>query len=319
MPRPNIKKASWTLTQAHMIDANLCERTIMEEDDAQQTIDNQIAESGNSLNIKKYDFETKSLSMVSNPTITLRLSIERSEKCLRLPSYFYNALLIELRDMFRMLDGMTCLSEQSRIQVEHLTSFYEWFEGFFGMVTSLFDTEEDILFSWVEKIGSAKLKNGLSPKRRKTKKQRVKELCFDIFDLKIQFSRSCERFINIGDLLKELLEEAEHLSLRILSYISLCRVQVTTVIQHGFNEDEKSSIDASFLGNLKASGPGKFLICAVARGIAIEANRISFLEDAFKAGKITKSSILSYERKYRKNHSELVEKLAIHPLETEYL
>lgn len=291
----------------------------LHDSDGQETAGNLTKDSDDDLNTKSFVGETTVLGVVGNPAIPLRLFNSRPDRCSRLPTYFYNALLIEIRDMFRMLDGMASLSEKSSLHAEHLTNFYEWFEGFFGMMTSLFDTEEDLLFSWIEKIGSAKMKNGLSPKRRKTKKQRVKELCFDIFDLKIQFSRSSERFINIDELLKELSEEAEHLALRVISYISLCRNQVTALIQSGFNDDEKRMLDATFLGNLRASGPGKFLICAMAKGIPRDADKALFLEDAFKAGKMSKSPISSYERKYRKNHQELAEKLAISPAHIEYL
>lgn len=314
MPKLHIKKTSWT-SQPHVTHSTSAEKTPTNLQDLgrQQALENETKDRDDKSNSKSVAGETNVLGVVSNPTVPLRLFNGRLEKCLRLPTFFYNALLIEIRDMFRMLDGMARLSEQSGLYVEHLTSFYEWFEGFFGMVTSLFDTEEDILFSWIEKIASGKMKNGLSPKRRKTKKQRVKELCFDIFDLKIQFSRSSERFICVNDFLKELSEEAGHLALRIISYVSLCRVQVTMIIHGGFNEDEKTLIDTSFLGNLKASGPGKFLLCAIARSIPHEADKAFFFEEAFK-GKAS-----AYERKFRKSHSDLVEKLAVDAVHTVYL
>lgn len=310
------KKLSWPLRSPPQLTPATGENSpinVRENVEDLHAFDSPTEDSSGGFNTTIREGECNTLCLIKNPMALLQLNKEDVGKGVRLPTYFYNALIVEIRDMFRMLHGMEQLSDESRLEVNHVTIFYEWFEGFFGMITCLFDTEEDILFSWVEKICSTKMKSGLSSKRRKTKKQRMKDLCFDIFDLKIQFSRS-QRHIDLGDFLKELLEEVEHLALRVLSYVTLCKNQVPSIIRSSFNDDEACMVDTSFFGNLRASDPGKFLICAFARCIPAEADKCAFLEEAFKPGKITKRSGQSYDRKYHKQHCSLAEGLASHPL-----
>lgn len=230
---------------------------------------------------------------------------------------FYNAILIELRDMFRMLHAMVEKAKKDTLQVEDVTIYYEWFEGFFGILTSSFDTEEDVLFAWLEKEGTPTLGTALAPRRRETKKQRTKDLCWDIFDLKMQFEKKPQRSPGLVDLLKEICNESQQLSTRVLTYFQAGKDDLADVIDSSFSFNERRIIESSFMDNLRATEPGKFVICAVSRGFVDADQKTSFLEDTLRVGKVGRGTVNKQMRKFKKNHTDLADKLALDSLNFE--
>lgn len=243
-------------------------------------------------------------------SIPLQLLECPSEKPRCLCAIFYNAVLIEMRDMFRMLHAMCEKAKQETFQMEDVTTFYLWFEGFFGILTSVFDAEEDVLYSWVETAGAQKLNIPLAPNRRKTKKQRAKDLCWDIFDLKMQFETKNDRGTGSLGLLKEICNESQQLANRVLMYFQAGQEELSDILASYFGSEEQNLMESTFMGNLRATEPGKFTICAFARGFVDADERNSFLEESLRANKASKGAVTKQMRKYRKQHTEHVDTIA---------
>lgn len=254
------------------------------------------------------------LDMVKDTSTPLRILEPPADEPLQLSSLFYNAMAIELRDMFRMLRGLDDRASRNALQMENITVFYEWFEGFFGILSCMFDSEEDVVFSWIEKIGAIQLEHGLGPSRRRAKKQRTKDLCWDLFDLKTHFDRKIERRTDMRDLVHELMDEAQQLATRIMTYLHSSKDNLPMVLEANFSFDERCMIEMSLMKTLRASEPGKLTICALSRGFVDVEQKNGFLEECLRAGKAAKATVPKQIRKFRKMHADIVDKLAIEKL-----
>lgn len=259
------------------------------------------------------------------PTITdldqpLALSVVDVEARLFLPHLFYNTICVEIRDMLRMLEGLQLKAKHNSLETVDIATFYEWFEGFFGIVTSIFDAEEDVLFSWLENIDGIRMEHSLAPERRKTKQERAKDLCWDILALKLQFEAESRENktgskINLGDLVCEIQDESEQLTTRIITYFKTLVDELPTLLDEKFTVEECKLIETTMINNLKASIVGSFVICACSRGFIDEDMRIEFLQDSLKTPKSLNVISQKHMRKFRKKHMELVDRLAVRELE----
>lgn len=257
------------------------------------------------------------LSMIADTKSPLDLTDFPDDSDCRLGLLCFNGIAVELRDLFRILEGLQHRARMQELLTEHISSFYEWFEGFFGIITCIFDTEEDVLFSWIEKVGALAMENSLAPKRRKTKKERTKDLCWDILELKMQFEKKASRKVSLTDLIREMTDEAEQLGSRILMYIQTLVDELPDLLNQNFGFDERRLIEAGVMRNFRATEPGKFVICAYSRGIVDSDKRNGFLEESFQSLKSTKSTVPKQMKRFRKKHTDLADLLAIHALEIE--
>lgn len=229
----------------------------------------------------------------------------------------YNAIIMEIRDMFRLMNSLRQRAKEETLVLNHIHVFYQWFEGFFEIITCVFDTEEDILFPYLLKVASIKLDNSLCEKRRQTKKTRAKDLCWDILELKIQFDHKSEKNVDLSALVEEMFEEVHHLSARLASYFQRLKDVLPDIIESNFNLDERRLIDSSYIGNLRASDAGKFVISAFSRGYWEQEKKLAFLEESLRSSKTTKSSISKQIRRFQRNHTDLVKKMSIPISETD--
>lgn len=233
----------------------------------------------------------------------------------RLAVLCFNAIAIELRDLFRILEGLFHRSEAGQLDVGHVYTFYDWFEGFYGIVTCIYDAEEDVLFSWLERVGAMKMENSLAPKRRKKKKERAKDLCWDILELKMHFEkRTASASPKLTRLILEMTDEAEQLASRILMYVQTLVDELPALLDEKLGFDERRMMEDAVIGNFRASDPGKFVICAYARGIIDEEKRNGFLEESLRTAKSAKSTVHKHTKKFKKKHTDLADELAINAL-----
>lgn len=254
------------------------------------------------------------LNMIADTDRPLELTdfVDDSES--RLGLLCFNGIAVELRDLFRILEGLHHRAKMRELLVEHISTFYEWFEGFYGIVTCIFDTEEDVLFSWLEKVGALTMENSLAPKRRKTKKERTKDLCWDILELKMQFEKKASRRDSLTDLVLEMKDEAEQLGSRILMYMQTLVDELPDLLNQNFGFDERTMIEGAVIGNFRASEPGKFVICSYARGIVDTEKRSGFLEESFRIAKSSRNTVPKYMRRFKKKHTDLADSLAVKEL-----
>lgn len=257
---------------------------------------------------------TKLLTVVLNPSVPLEMRDIGSDFCSRAGLMLLNGVAIELRDMFRILEGLERKAEAGTLVMDDLALFYNWFEGFYGIITCIYDTEEDVLFSWLEKVGAIKMENALAPKRRKTKKERTKDLCWDILELKMQFQKKADTRVSLEDLVFEMSDEAEQLATRVLMYVQTLVEGLPELIENNFGPEERSMIESAMMGNLRASEAGKFVICAYSRGILDPVAQEAFLDTSLRAGKSNKNVGMKLYKKYTKRHVALVDKLATTPI-----
>jgi hypothetical protein len=236
----------------------------------------------------------------------------------------YNAICMEVRDMFRIIEGLVRTAAKNTLEIEDIYSFYEWFEGFHAIATTIFDVQEDVLFSWLEKIGAIEMENALAPKRRKTKQERTKDACWDILELKIQFQKQSDRKFSMEDLVLEMSDEVHHLASRILAYIATVEEELPPLISKHFDKDESAIIEGAVYSNLKSSDQGSFVLAAYARGIMDPHEREQFLVSAFLGGKKKKATEIrqpgvKHCRRFQSNHVDIAEKLAGVPDATPHL
>lgn len=254
------------------------------------------------------------LNMIADTDRPLELTDFFDDSESRLGLLCFNGIAVELRDLFRILEGLHQRAKMRVLLVEHISTFYEWFEGFYGIVSCIFDTEEDVLFSWLEKVGALTMENSLAPKRRKTKKERTKDLCWDILELKMQFEKKASGKVCLTDLVLEMKDEAEQLGSRILMYMQTLVDELPYLLNKNFGFDERTMIEGAVIGNFRASEPGLFVICAYSRGIVDAEKRSGFLEESFRIVKSSKSTVLKHERRFKKKHTDLADSLAVKEL-----
>lgn len=257
---------------------------------------------------------TDLLDMVINPSTPIRLMNIPSDEPLQLPSLFYNGITLELCDLFRLIRGLRHKERSKSLKQEDISNFYEWFEIFFGILTCLFDMEEDLLYSPLE---SQIEHHALLQHRRTLKKQRSKDFCWDIIHLK---STSSKAF-----LIEHLEEDAQLLAARIISYLVQSAMHLPPIMQSILSFDEQCLLQRNVMTNLRASEPGKMLICAVARSFMDPAQKNSFLDECLRhnggvsgncaSGSVPlrtpKAAVTKQIRKFRKAHVDIVNKLAI--------
>lgn len=253
-------------------------------------------------------------NMVSNLEVPLRLQDPSSEVNKYLFQLYFNALAVEFRDMFRIIEGLLHHAHEGSLQGEHLAVFYEWFEGFFGILTLLFDTEENVFFPWIESTGCFKIENSFGPKRRLKKKDRAKELCWDILELRGAFDMKTDRKAGLFNLVYELRDEAEHLSARVMGYSQSALDELPFVLESKFNSDERRHIDMTVVHSYRSSEEGQFVLCAMSRGIPDSAMRNGFLEENFRSSH-QKGGVPKQLRKFRRKHTDLVDKIAVRDLQ----
>lgn len=256
------------------------------------------------------------LNMITSTSLPLELPPTTEDNRSRLVLLCFNGMAVELRDLFRILDGLQERAGKQTLTLDDIYSFYNWFEGFYGIVTSIFDTEEDVLFTWLEKVGALKMENALAPKRRKTKKERTKNLCWDILELKMQFEKKADRNgkISLTNLVLEMLDEAEQLTSRILMYMQTLIDELPQLLDQHFGFDERRLIEEAVINNFRATEMGKLVIVAYSRGILDDEKRNGFLEESLKSAKSAKSSVAKQLKKFDKKHFQLAKNLAMHPL-----
>ncbi|KAI0561903.1 hypothetical protein FGB62_69g114 [Gracilaria domingensis] len=223
----------------------------------------------------------------------------------------FNAFAMEFRDMFRMIEGLLHHAHERSIEMDHLSVFYSWFEGFFEILTSVFDTEENVFYPWIETQGFFKMENAFCDKRRQKKKDRAKEICWDILELKLHFGTKADRKRGLFDLVYELRDEAEHLTARVMVYLHSEMDEVSRILKIKFNDDERRLFENTMVQTYRSSEAGHFVLCAMSRGIPDESIRNGFLEENFRS---SGQKVPKQLRKFRKRHSDLVEKLAIRDL-----
>jgi hypothetical protein len=221
---------------------------------------------------------------------------------------------MEVRDMFRVIDGLLVKASEKALGIEDIYSFYGWFEGFHGIVTSIFDVQEDILFSRLERVGAIKNENALAPKRRKTKQERTKEACWDILELKIQFQRKSDRKVSMDELVLEMSDEAQHLASRVLAYVAAIEDELPSLIAKHFDKTECSLIEVAVYNNRRSSEQGSLVLAAYARGILDGHEREQFLNIALGNLKKKVTDIrlpgTKLYRKFQSKHIDLADKLA---------
>lgn len=254
------------------------------------------------------------LGMITHTQRPLQL-IELLDNQSRLAVLCFNAIAVELRDLLRILEGLYHRSEVGQLHVEHIYKFYDWFEGFYGIVSCIFDAEEDVLFSWLEKVGALKMEDSLGPKRRKKKKERAKDLCWDILELKMHFEkRTADASPKLTRLILEMTDEAEQLASRVLMYVQTLVNELPALLDEKLGFDERRMIEDAVIGNFRASDVGKFVICAYARGIADRDKRNGFLEESLRMAKSTRSTIHKHTKRFKKKHTDLADELATNAL-----
>lgn len=278
---------------------------------------------GRQSNLKAYGYvghKSRSflLSMITNTKRPLELT-ELEDNQTQIAVLCFNAINIELRDMFRILEGLYFRSRNEELKNEDIYKFYDWFEGFYGIITSIFDNEEDVLFAWLEKVGAIRMENALTPKRRKKKKERTRDLCWDILELKIHFEKRNGRPSMNGirakqqlpSLVLEMTDEAEQLASRVLMYFQTLVDELPSLLEDNFSFDERRLIEENVIGNFRASEFGKYTICAYANGIVDEEKKAGFLEESLKGSKVP---IQKHMKRFKKKHTDLVDDLSINPL-----
>lgn len=252
--------------------------------------------------------------LITSTELPLELAPISDDTRSRLALLCFNGIAVELRDLFRILDGLHHRAEQHALAIDHIFAFYDWFEGFYGIVTCIFDAEEDVLFSWLEKVGALKMENALAPKRRKTKKERTKDLCWDILELKMQFEKKASRKVSLTSLVLEMRDEAEQLTSRLLMYMQTLLDELPDLLDQNFGFDERKLIEEAVINNFRATEPGKFVIMAYARGIVDDEKRAGFLEESLRNPKSARSPVAKQQKRYDKKHVQLAEDLAIEEL-----
>lgn len=251
---------------------------------------------------------------VSNVQVPLVLLPTDDNFRVRASALPYNALAVELRDLYRILDGMGRKSEQGQLVIKDVTIFYEWFEGFFGIFTSLYETLDDVMFPWIEKIGAVQLAKALSPKRRKAKHVRTKDVCWDILELKMMLQKSADKSRNteeLSALVHEVAGEADVMALRILAFVSAMQNELPNMMTNHFQDDELDIMEETLIQNLRASNPGKFVLCAFTRALDSPDARAAYLDRVFLPKKTKKNTGLKEYKKYYTRHVDLVDVLAV--------
>lgn len=245
--------------------------------------------------------------LVSVPDNNLYLPIPPDDHTLPLSHLSFSAIAIELCDMFRLLHALQHHSKQKNSRIkEHINTFYQWFEGFFAVLTALFDTEEDVLFSWLEKSAAISIQSSLTPERRQKKKQRAKEICWDIFQLNVTFSNA-----NPIHLISELYEEAHHLAARVLPYFQNILLEIPALLQQNLSLEERHILYHTILSNFRASEQGKFVLCAFSRAILHSNEKTNFLLEKCMCGPAPSTSLKQIKKKYKKKHTDLCHSLAL--------
>lgn len=238
----------------------------------------------------------------------------------RLSALPYNSLCLEIRDLFRLMEGLVWRAEEQSLTSNDIAIFYHWFEGFFSIVTSIFEVMEDVVFSWLEKIGAISMDRSLAPKRRSTKATRTKDICWDILELKLQLQKSAGKHVGgrtskstLEDVVFELATEIEHLAMRILGYAATVNDRLPPLLRATFESTECEMMETALFRNLKASNPGKFVLAAFTRGIETADARSAFLFEVFvvDSQKKKKNAGLKEYKKFFKMHVNMADELAI--------
>lgn len=258
------------------------------------------------------------VNAVKEPLVLLSTERDRGRRLSALP---YNTLCLEMRDLFRLLEGLVARANDRSITSQDLVTFYDWFEGFFGIITSIFEAMEDTLFLWLEKVGATTMDRSLAPKRRSTKATRTKDICWDILELKVQLQKSgsgkTAKKSTLCDIVFELETEVVHLSMRILSYATTIKGQIPILVSDNFESAECAMMEMAMYRNLKASKPGKFVLAAFTRTMVTQDDKFAFLHEVFVADghKKKKGAGLKTYKKFFQMHVNLVEEVALSGLE----
>lgn len=229
---------------------------------------------------------------------------------------FYNAVVIELRDMFRMIAGLRVRGKNGTLKLHHVHAFYGWFDKFFEIIMTLFSAEDDFLFAYLQSIGSFMAVYSCSSKRRETKKERVKELCFDILELKLRFDQRAERNESLLEVTVELDEEGQQLAMRLTQYSCCVKEEMLRGVRKVCSEDECGTLFSGLMESLRKSDAGRFAIFAMSRGFVDKEQKKSLLRNT-KEGWFKGGAAEWGMRKYKRMHQEVVEDLAVSPLHVE--
>jgi hypothetical protein len=253
------------------------------------------------------------LAAVSDVSAPLALRTTESGFMACVSDLPYNAICIELRDLYRILQGLEAKAHTGLLTIEDVTWFYEWFKGFCGIVTCVFEVEEDIVFSWLENVGAIRLENSLAQKRRKTKQNRVRDVCLDILELNLSLQKKATSKVSLVDLVYELADEVDLLASRLLMYVHSVDAQLPSLMSCHFERTEREMIERAMIRNLKASQQGKFVLSSFARGISSPASRESFLEASFGGPKAERNAGVKTYRKFFKMHVDIANRLSNSP------
>lgn len=187
-----------------------------------------------------------------NPSYLEVPVLKRSDSIVRMPLlrftlFYYNAALIECRDMARLID-----STSGEI-------FCKWLDGFADIIECMFSSMEVVVYSWLKEIGSSKLANNVCLQRRVGKQQRIKQSIIDIVNLQLTENGNCEEY------LKEMRRECEMLIMKIINYFKSQLLQLPAIILCSLTEDERKSFDDGMIRELSSNEKGKFVICSIER------------------------------------------------------
>lgn len=257
---------------------------------------------------------TNKLYMIASIQEPLVLQKTDGDFSLRVASLPHNALCIELRDMYRIIGGLADQGTHGTLTLGKVAMFYEWFEGFFGIMSTLFEVLEDVVFSWVEKVGSVRLSPQLAPNRRQKKQDRTKDLCWDILALKVELQKYAHKKTkdDARPLVYEIADEMELLAMRILAFVHLLVKELPQLVAENFELTERGMIEDAMMRNLRASNPGKFVIGALTRGLEGAQSRSEFLAKTFGNSKQVKSkSGLKEYKRYHQRHCDIANELAV--------
>jgi len=130
----------------------------------------------------------------------------------------------------------------------------------------------------------------------------------------MQFEEHADQKVNLVEMVFEMRDEAEHLAIRLLIYLQTLLDELPSLLQANFGTDEQRIIEETLISNFRASGEGRFVLCAYARGFVDPDKRRSFLSESFRGAKGGSSAAAKEFKMFQRKHTELADRLALREL-----
>lgn len=203
-------------------------------------------------------------------------SQEFSDKKILPGFHFYNAVMIECEDLTKAIRAIRLLAINGSLEIEKINTFYDWFEGFFAILTALFNVEENLVCAYLQRVGLFLPVFAYTRKRRNVKKVRAKDLCYDILELKIRLDEHPDSNRSYDEFTFELSDEAHHLLHRISHYAWWMREELNRGVRETCSKDETAMIFNASMESLRKTDGGKLTICAMTRAIKTGEERKKF-------------------------------------------